>query len=97
MRQNKQEALMEMTERDLKMMQTLNKYPEIKESIEELCHLAEASSNKPKLADDAEDLVVEDTRKLGAKILARWAECRACEESKTTEQSQIVHKHGKKK
>jgi hypothetical protein len=88
---------MEMTERDIKLMRTLNKYPEIKDSVIELCEIAEAEKHKPKLADDAEDMVVEDAKKLGAKILTRWAECRVDEESHVTEQMRAVHKHGKKK
>jgi hypothetical protein len=75
----------------------LGKYPEIKDGVMRLCHMAEAASSIPKLADDLEDTLVEDLRGLGAKVFARWAECRMQEESKVVEQNKVAHKHGKKK
>lgn len=86
-----------MTKRDIKLMATLNKYPEIKDSVIELCQIAEAEENKPKLADDAEDAIVEDVKKLGLKIFTRWAECRSNEESQAIEKTRTLYKHGKKK
>jgi hypothetical protein len=96
-KQKNEDAAMEMTSRDIRIMKTLNKYPEIKDDVDELCQIAEAAHNELKLADDAEDMVVEDIRKLGAKVLTRWAEGRADKESLALEQAQPVHKHGKKK
>lgn len=88
---------MQMNDRDLEMMKTLNKYPEIKDGVYRICDMAEASKNKPKKADDAEEVLIEDLKGLGRNVFGRWAECRVAEESQAIEQSQVVHKHGKKK
>jgi hypothetical protein len=91
------EFSMETKERNFKIVQFLDKHPEIANKILEFCKFAEADKDKPKLADDAEDLLVEDLRKFGVKLFECWAECRADEESQAIEMTQRVHKHGKKK
>jgi hypothetical protein len=88
---------MKIKEIDLEILSTLNKYPEIKEDVVELCRMAEANAKKPKLADDAEDIIVKDLNNLGNKILTRWAESRENEETERIEAMAVVNKHGKKK
>jgi hypothetical protein len=88
---------MKITNGDIKLINTLNKYPEIKKGVEELCQVAEADQHKPKLADDVEDIIVEDLNKLGRAVFTRWAECRAEEAGKELQTSTPVIKHGKKK
>jgi hypothetical protein len=83
--------------RDIKIMETLNKFPAVKDGVLRLCEIASADPTKPKTADDVEDIIVQDLRKLGVNVFEGWAECRMLEESRVVEQSQRVHKHGKKK
>ena len=88
---------MEITERDLKIINFLNSHPEIANKILEFFKFAEADKDKPKLVDDAEDLLIEDLRKFGVQLFECWAENRVHEESQTIEKAKMVHKHGKKK
>jgi predicted phage gp36 major capsid-like protein len=89
---------MELKERDRKLLERLNKFPEIREDVEDLCRIAEAEeANVPRRADDAEEAIVEDVRKLGTKIMQRWAEGREKVESAAAFLSGDVKKHGKKK
>lgn len=83
--------------RDIKIMETLNKFPAVRDGVLRLCEIASADPTKPKIADDIEDIIVQDLRKLGVHVFEGWAECRMLEESRTIEQSQRAHKHGKKK
>jgi hypothetical protein len=89
---------MELKERDRKLLERLNRFPEIREDVEDLCRIAEAEeASVPRRADDAEEAIVEDVRKLGTKIMQRWAEGREKAESVEVSLSGKVKKHGKKK
>jgi hypothetical protein len=89
---------MEFKERDKKLIERLNKFPEIREDVEDLCRIAEAEeANVPRRADDAEEAIVKDVKQLGTKIMQRWAEGREKAESQSVSLSGKFKKHGKKK
>ena len=62
--------------------------PELRAQIEKMLDMAE-SRNEIKLADDAEDFVVEEGRKLNKMFLEEWAENQA---SKAAKACEVGHK-----
>ena len=54
----------------------LEKHPALRVRFERILALAENAGNEVRLADDAEDRVTEELRRLGQEVLTGWAQCR---------------------
>ncbi len=70
------------------LVRRLAKHPQLKAQIEKMLDMAE-SRHEIKLADDAEDFVVDEGRKLNKMFLEEWAEKQA---SKAAEACEAGHK-----
>lgn len=76
----------------------LEAYPELKQVVEQMLDVVENVEGRADRANDAEILVVNNMRKIGASALQEWARQR--EKNVTTkwaEENPLAIKHGKKK
>ena len=51
----------------------MNRHPEFRDKVEELLDIADNKSGDVNKADDAEDLIWEELREMGQKIMRDWA------------------------
>ncbi len=72
----------------------LNKHPHLRNRIEELLKIVENADGDLKKADEAEQRVIEELRKMGNEVLHDWASNR--EEQEASSQKDLA-KNGKKK
>ena len=76
----------------------MDTYPELKKHIEHMLDVVENIGGKADKANDAEILVVDNMRKIGATALQEWAIQRdKTATKKWTEENPTSIKHGKKK
>ena len=54
------------------LVERLNRHPEFRDKVEELLDIADNKSGDVNKADDAEDLIWEELRELGQKIMRDW-------------------------
>lgn len=76
-----------MNEKIIKLIKRLEKYPHLEARIEALLDVAENSSGKLDRADDAEEKLIVEVRKIGNELLTTWA----------TNQEEKKHKAAKSK
>jgi hypothetical protein len=55
------------------LVERLNRHPELRDKVEELLDIADNKSGDVNKADDAEDLIWEELREMGQKIMRDWA------------------------
>lgn len=67
---------MQLSAHDLKLMTRLNRHPALRERMERLLEVVENAAGDARLADEAEQRVIEELRRLGADTLTAWAETR---------------------
>ena len=86
-----------MTIKDNTLIARLNKHPHLRQRMEALLDVGENTSGDCTKADDAEQYVIDELRKMGNQALSSWAENgvllsteRQCKETPT------VHRKGKK-
>lgn len=83
---------------DKSFIERMEAYPELKKHIEHMLDVVENLDGRADKANDAEILVVDNMRKIGATALQEWA---AQKDKATTEQWCEEHptsiRHGKKK
>jgi hypothetical protein len=79
------------------LAERLEKFPELKARFEELLRIAENPDGSIVLADDAEEQIVQASRKLNRETMQVWAENQSKMESKRFEkQHKNAHKEVKK-
>jgi len=62
-----------MTDRKSNIEQRLNRHPQLKKRIEKLLELVENTDGDVQKANDAEQKVIEELRKMGNELLHDWA------------------------
>lgn len=65
---------MQASAHDLKLITRLNRHPALRERIERLLGVVENAAGDARLADEAEQRVIEELRQLGNDTLTAWAE-----------------------
>ena len=61
------------TEADQRLLARLNAHPELKERIASILQLAENAEGPLRTADELEELLIEEVRRLGAQTMEDWA------------------------
>ena len=61
----------------LLLAQQLQQYPQLRASLERMLQIVENQRGDAFLADDAEELVVQEMRRCGQEVLQTWAERRS--------------------
>ena len=74
----------------------LNKYPHLKNRIEQLLEIVENADGDLKKADEAEKRVIEELRKMGNEVLHDWASNREKQEVEAVNKKGL-RGNGKKK
>lgn len=83
---------------DKTFVERIEAYPELKKHVEKMLDVVENIGGKADKANDAEFLVVDNMRKIGATALEEWAVQREkAATSKWSEENPTSIKHGKKK
>ena len=62
-----------MEEKSIGLIERLSRYPELKTRVEQLLDVVENTRGDIELADDAEQLVVDELRGMGGELLQGWA------------------------
>ena len=63
-----------MTSKDNTLTTRLNKHPQLRQRVEALLDVVENTSGDCTTADDAEQYMIDELRKMGNEALSRWAE-----------------------
>ena len=85
------------TEQDEKFMANLNKHPILRARVEDLLSVVENVDGSCTKADDAEQRVVDELRKMGNEALQSWGEQAAVKSAEALKaQKPELHKNGKK-
>ena len=61
-------------ERTEELVRRLNRHPEFRDKVESLLDIADNQDGNANNADDAEDLICEELREMGQRMLQDWAE-----------------------
>jgi hypothetical protein len=61
-------------EREQRFMEQLRRHPELMERLEAIIGIAEADGEKLPTADEIEDRLVEEVRRLGHQVMEDWAD-----------------------
>ena len=76
----------------------LNQHPELRERMESLLNVVENAAGDCTKADDAEQHVIEELRKMGNEALHSWANNAALKAAEVLCNQEVnIHKNGKKK
>jgi hypothetical protein len=73
--------------RDKRLLEKLRSHPQLRERFEAILGLTESAGGQLRTADQVEDLLVEEVRRLGHRVLHDWAggaEQRAAEQLQQT-------------
>lgn len=83
---------------DLFFIDRLNRYPQLRERMEALLNVVENTAGDCTKADDAEQRVIEELRKMGNEALHGWADQAVDKAAEQLRQQQPdLHGNGKKK
>jgi len=86
--------------KNVALVEQLEKHPSLLARVEQLLQIVDGDGNEEhdiKLADDAEDAVVDNLRKFGKELLTEWGqkqELKACQNS--TKVNRMLKPHSKK-
>lgn len=61
------------TDKELQLLEQLRKHPDLRERFESILNLANAEDGPLKTADEVEELLIEQVRKLGNQTMTNWA------------------------
>ena len=81
---------------DTKVLELLNRHPELKQRVRALADIAEDSDGDLVRADEAERRVIEEVRRIGQETLQSWAEGRIARGEQAQLQADGVRRAGKK-
>ena len=82
---------------DVQLMERINRQPGLREQIEKLVTIAEASRGTPDNGNDIEELVVQAGRQLQKDVLQSWANNKHQEIMEATHRNIDLRQSGKKK
>ena len=86
-----------MSQNNDQLIDRLNQHPKLRDRIEALLNVVENTGNDCKKADDAEQYVIEELRKMGNDALHCWADNTVKKASdELREQQPALHGNGKK-
>ncbi len=85
-----------MNAKTIALAEKLEKYPYIKARIEALFSVAENNSGDFDLADDAEEQLIKEIKKMGQEMLQAWADNQAEKKTLETKKSGKAIAHSKK-
>ncbi len=86
------------TNEDRIFISRLNQHPMLRERMEALLSVVENTAGDSTKADDAEEHVIEELRKMGSDVLHCWANKAAAEATESLRKQQAhLHGDGKKK
>ena len=85
-----------MNEQDTQLINRLNQHPSLRQRMEELLNVVENTNGDCEKADDAEQYVIDELRKMGNEALTCWAD-NAVTESVEKLQNEVSGLHGKGK
>ncbi len=87
-----------MDEQDIALMERLKQHPKLRKRMKELLDVVENAAGDCTKANDAEQFVINELRKMGNDALSSWAE-RAAEDacSRLDQETEGLYKDGKKK
>jgi hypothetical protein len=81
---------------DEEIVEQLRKHPKLRDRFASLLSVVNNSQGDLKRADDAEDAVVEEMRRLGNEAMHIWAESEVAATEDETRRMNGVHREGKK-
>lgn len=81
---------------DEELLKRLSRHPVIRERIASLLDVVEDEGDDLKRADDAEDRVVEEVRRMGQEALQAWAQRQLEQTEEDVRRSGRAHSDGKK-
>jgi len=81
---------------DEEILRGLQRHPEIKSRVAALLAVVEDSKGDLKRADDAEDRLVEELRRLGQDAMQSWAQGQVMQTEQEVRRSGRAHREGKK-
>jgi len=70
---NKKRAQKGLSEQEVELIERLRRHPEIMERVQSILEIAQTSDGPLKTADQVEDLLVEEMRRLGNATMREWA------------------------
>ncbi|MCK5814248.1 MAG: hypothetical protein KAH03_08310 [Cocleimonas sp.] len=86
------------TTKDQEFIDRLNQHPKLRNRVDALLNVVENVAGDCTKADDAEDYVIEELRKMGNDALHCWGEKSATKSAEQIrEHSPALHRNGKKK
>jgi len=87
-----------MNEQDAVLIERLNKHPKLRTRMNELLDVVENAAGDCTKADDAEQFVINELRKMGNDALSSWAETAAKDAAgNLNKEMESLSKDGKKK
>lgn len=87
-----------MTSIDNTLIDRLNKHPQLRQRMEALLDVVENTSDDCTKADDAEQYVIDELRKMGNEALSSWAENSVISAvEKQYQETPKAHRKGKKR
>lgn len=69
----KKKAQTNLSQQESKLIEQLRRHPEIMQRVQSILEIAQSSEGPLKTADQIEDLLVEEMRRLGNATLREWA------------------------
>lgn len=66
-------AKQQLTDREMRLVEQLRRHPEMMERFQSILELTDSTEGPLKTADEVEELLIEEVRKLGHATLSRWA------------------------
>ncbi len=81
---------------DEELLKRLNNRPEIRERIASLLDVVDDAGGDLKRADDAEDRVVDEVRRMGQEALQSWAQTQVMQTEQDVRRSGRAYRDGKK-
>jgi len=87
-----------MNNQDAELIKRLNQHPKLRTRMNELLDVVENTAGDCTKADDAEQFVINELRKMGNDALSSWAETAAKEAASSLDKEmELLSKDGKKK
>ena len=87
-----------MNKNDEKFIEGLNEHPKLRDRMEALLNIIDNTKGDCRRADDAEQHVIDELRKMGNEVLQSWGEKAALKAGEELRKEQAgLHGNGKKK
>jgi len=81
---------------DEELLRGLQRHPKIRSRVAALLAVAQDSKGDLKRADDAEDRLIEEMRRLGQEVMQSWAQGQVIQTELEVRHSGRAHREGKK-